>query len=232
MHSPVSIAARIALVRDQIAAAEAKAGRPSQTVQLLAVSKTQPVDALRQAIDAGQRHFAENYLQEALDKIDALEAQPDLTWHFIGPIQSNKTRPLAERFDWIHSVDRLKIAQRLNEQRPAYAPLLNVLIQVNVSDEDTKSGVLLSEVAALADAIAALPRLSLRGLMCIPAPGTDPALQREPFRQLRSLRDALVAAGHTHCTELSMGMSSDYSVAIEEGATFVRIGTDLFGRRS
>jgi len=225
-----SIAERLENLRQRIAAAEAAAGRHPGSVQLLAVSKTQSAARVAEAAAAGQRLFAENYLQEALDKMEALD-DAGLTWHFIGPIQSNKTRPLAERFDWVHSVDRLKIAQRLNDQRPDDLPPLNILIQVNVSGEQSKSGLPLNEVPALAAAISALPRLRLRGLMCIPAPETDPELQRAPFQQLRQLRDGLLAAGHTDCTELSMGMSGDFPAAIMEGATFVRIGTDLFGPR-
>jgi pyridoxal phosphate enzyme (YggS family) len=226
-----SIASRLSVLQQRIATAETEAHRTPGSVQLLAVSKMQDAGKVREAIAGGQRVFAENYLQEALDKMDALQDAGALTWHFIGPIQSNKTRPLAERFDWVHTIDRLKIAQRLNDQRPAERPPLNVLIQVNVSGEDSKSGVAVAEVPALAQAIAALPHLSLRGLMCIPAPQTDPTLQRQPFRQLRELRDQLLATGHTACTELSMGMSSDFPAAIAEGATFVRIGTDLFGSR-
>jgi pyridoxal phosphate enzyme (YggS family) len=226
-----SIATRLATLRQRIAAAEAEASRSPGSVHLLAVSKTQSLDQLREAIAAGQRVFAENYLQEALDKMDALRDAGSLTWHFIGPIQSNKTRPLAERFDWVHTIDRLKIAQRLNDQRPTERPPLNVLLQVNVSGEASKSGVAPAAVPALAAALAALPRLCLRGLMCIPAPEADPALQRRPFQQLRELRDQLLAKGHASCTELSMGMSSDFPAAIAEGATFVRIGTDLFGPR-
>jgi hypothetical protein len=226
-----SIATRLAALRQHIATAEAAAHRAPGSVQLLAVSKMQDASKLRQAIAAGQRMFAENYLQEALDKMDALHDTGPLTWHFIGPIQSNKTRPLADRFDWIHSLDRLKIAQRLNDQRPAGHPPLNVLIQVNVSGEDSKSGLAPAEVPALAAALADLPRLCLRGLMCIPAPQTAPEQQRQPFRQLRELRDQLLATGHRTCTELSMGMSADFPAAITEGATFIRIGTDLFGAR-
>jgi pyridoxal phosphate enzyme (YggS family) len=226
-----SVATRLSTLRQRIAVAEAAAGRPAGAVQLLAVSKTQRVDKLREALAAGLCVFAENYVQEALDKMDALHADGPLTWHFIGPIQSNKTRLLAARFDWIHSLDRLKIAQRLNDQRPADRPPLNVLLEVNVSSEGSKSGVAPETVPALAAALANLPRLCLRGLMCIPAPEADPLRQHAPFRQLRQLRDQLLAAGHSTCTELSMGMSADFPAAIAEGATFIRIGTDLFGPR-
>jgi pyridoxal phosphate enzyme (YggS family) len=227
----ISIASRLSVLQQRIATAEAEARRAPGSVQLLAVSKMQEPGRLREAIAAGQRVFAENYLHEALGKMDALRDAGALTWHFIGPIQSNKTRPLAEHFDWVHTVDRLKIAQRLNDQRPAQHPPLNVLIQVNVSGEGSKSGIAIAEVPTLAAAVAGLPRLRLRGLMCIPEPQADPALQRRPFHQLRELRDQLITNGHTSCTELSMGMSSDFPAAIAEGATFIRIGTELFGPR-
>ncbi|MDR2212123.1 MAG: YggS family pyridoxal phosphate-dependent enzyme [Pseudomonadales bacterium] len=226
-----AIAQRLALLHQRIAAAEAEAGRPPGSVQLLAVSKTQNAARVREALAAGQRVFAENYVQEALDKMAALHEAGVLSWHFIGPIQSNKTRPLAEHFDWIHSIDRLKIAQRLNDQRPTERPPLNVLIEVNVSGEDSKAGAAPADVPALAAAIAALPRLCLRGLMCIPAPASGLDQQRLPFRQLRELRDALLASGHATCTELSMGMSADFPAAILEGATLIRVGTDVFGPR-
>jgi pyridoxal phosphate enzyme (YggS family) len=225
-----NLQAALASVKQRIAGFERKYAREPGSVQLLAVSKSQPAECVRTAYALGQRRFAENYLQEALVKLETL-ADCIIEWHFIGPIQSNKTRELAARFDWVHSVDRLKIAQRLNEQRPAARGLLKVLIQVNLSDEDSKSGVVLSEVPALAQAIATLPQLQLRGLMAIPAPSTDMARQRQVFRQLAQARDQLLAAGHTHCRELSMGMSSDFEAAIAEGATMVRIGTDIFGAR-
>ena len=185
-------------------------------MQLLAVSKTQPLEKVQQAIAAGQLVFAENYLQEALDKMQALD-NPDLTWHFIGPIQSNKTRQIASHFSWVHSVDRLKIAERLSEQRPAELPPLNILLQVNLSEEASKSGVSLQDLPALAKAVQALPRLRLCGLMAIPAPETDFARQRAMFRQLAQARDALREAGFSACTELSMGMSGDFEAAIAEG---------------
>ena len=220
----------LASVKQRIAEFERKYAQEPGSVQLLAVSKTQDAERVRAAFALGQRCFAENYLQEALGKMEAL-ADCAIEWHFIGPIQSNKTRELASRFDWVHSVDRLKIAQRLNEQRPAARGPLNVLIQVNLSAEVSKSGVALNEVTALATAIAGLPQLRLRGLMAIPAPASDLAMQRQVFRRLADLRNQLLADGHAQCRELSIGMSSDFEAAIAEGATMVRIGTDIFGAR-
>ncbi len=217
-------------VRQRIAEFERKYAREPGCVQLLAVSKTQGPERVHAVYELGQHRFAENYLQEALGKMDAL-ADCAIEWHFIGPIQSNKTRDLAARFDWVHSVDRLKIAQRLNEQRPPARGPLNVLIQVNLSDEDSKSGVAVGEVASLAAGIAGMPQLQLRGLMAIPAAATDFAAQRLVFRRLAQARDQLVANGHSGCRELSIGMSSDFEAAIAEGATMVRIGTDIFGAR-
>jgi PLP dependent protein len=225
--NPVSAA--LAAVRQRITESEREYARSPGSVQLLAVSKTHGADKVLSAYAEGQRHFAENYLQEALAKMDLLPA--DITWHFIGPIQSNKTRTLAERFDWVHTVDREKIAQRLDEQRPADRPPLNVLLQVNVSGEASKSGVALTELPELAAHVSRLPRLKLRGLMAIPAPATDFATQRQAFRQLADARALLLAQGHVSCTELSMGMSQDMRAAIAEGATLVRIGTDIFGAR-
>lgn len=193
---------------------------------LLAVSKTQPAEAIREAFDAGLRDFGENYLQEALEKQADLADLP-LRWHFIGPIQSNKTKAIAEHFDWVHSVDRLKIAQRLSEQRPDALGPLNICIQVNVSGEASKSGCSPEAVAALAETIATLPRLRLRGLMTIPAPTENPVEQRQAFARLRRLKETLGADLDT----LSMGMSQDLEAAIAEGATWVRIGTALFGAR-
>ena len=201
-------------------------GRP---VGLVAVSKTQAAGRLREAFAAGLRVFGENYLQEALAKQQAL-ADLAIEWHFIGPLQSNKTRAVAEHFAWVHSVDRLRLAQRLSDQRPPDMPPLQVCLQVNVSGEASKSGVAPAELAALAHAVADLPGLRLRGLMAIPEPTPDQALLRARFRQLRELRDGLAAAGLPLDT-LSMGMSADYAVAIEEGATLVRIGALLFGAR-
>ncbi|MEB2327618.1 MAG: YggS family pyridoxal phosphate-dependent enzyme [Pseudomonas sp.] len=221
-----TIANNIAKVAARIREAAQAAGREPSTVGLLAVSKTQPASAVREAFAAGLADFGENYLQEALEK-QALLADVPLTWHFIGPIQSNKTKPIAEHFAWVHSVDRLKIAQRLSDQRPAHLPPLNVCLQVNVSDEQSKSGCSESEARELVAAISALPRLHLRGLMCIPAPSDDPAAQRAAFARLRRLRDELDPRMDT----LSMGMSQDLEAAIAEGATWVRIGTALFGAR-
>ena len=228
-HAP-NLQTALASVKQRIGEFERKYAREPGSVQLLAVSKTQSGERVRAACALGQHRFAENYLQEALAKQDLLR-DCTIEWHFIGPIQSNKTRDLAHNFDWVHSVDRLKIAQRLNEQRPAERGPLKVLIQVNLSNEDSKSGISIDEASALAAAIAALPRLQLRGLMAIPAPSTDMARQRQLFRLLAQARDQLLAAGHTHCRELSMGMSSDFEAAIAEGATMVRIGTDIFGAR-
>lgn len=216
-----------------IAAAARAAGRDPASVQLLAVSKTFGADAVIAAADAGQRAFGENYLQEALDKQQAVQAlRPDLAldWHFIGPIQSNKTRPVAEHFAWAHAVDREKIARRLSEQRPAHWPPLNICLQVNVSGEDSKSGVAPAELPALAQVVATLPRLRLRGLMAIPEPADDAEEQRKPFAQLRALQQQLHAIGIETDT-LSMGMSADMPAAIAEGATIVRIGTAIFGKR-
>jgi PLP dependent protein len=226
-----SIGSNLQEVRQRIATTCERAGRDAKEVTLLAVSKTFDVEAVREAHAAGQRAFGENYVQEALEKIAALAPlRSQLEWHLIGPLQSNKTRPVAEAFDWVHTVDRLKIAQRLSEQRPAYLPPLQVCLQVNVSGEDSKSGVAPAELPALARAVAGLPRLRLRGLMSIPEPAEDPAAQRAPHRALRELRAALNAQGFTLDT-LSMGMSADLEAAVSEGATLVRIGTALFGRR-
>jgi len=226
-----SIAGNLQQVRGRIEAACAVAQRPVQTVTLLAVSKTFPADAVREAHAAGQRAFGENYVQEALEKIQALAAlRSVLEWHLIGPLQSNKTRAVAEAFDWVHSVDRLKIAQRLSEQRPPEAPPLNVCLQVNISGEASKSGVPPAEVSALAHAVARLPRLKLRGLMAIPEPAGDFAAQRAPHRALRELMQRLQAEGLALDT-LSMGMSADLEAAVAEGATIVRVGTAIFGSR-
>lgn len=207
------------------------AGRPVDSVTLLAVSKTFPASAVRDAFDAGCRQFGENYVQEALDKIAALaDLRSQITWHLIGPLQSNKTRPVAEAFDWVHSVDRLKIAQRLSEQRPAHLPPLQVCLQVNISGEASKSGLAAVEVPAVAHAVAALPRLRLRGLMAIPEPAGDTSAQRAPHRALRELLAALNDTGLSLDT-LSMGMSADLEAAVAEGTTIVRVGTAIFGGR-
>jgi len=197
---------------------------------LLAVSKTFSSDMVREAYRAGQTCFAESYVQEALGKIAALQ-DLDIKWHYIGPIQSNKTRAIAENFAWVHSVDRLKIAERLSEQRPAHLPPLQVCMQVNISREKTKSGVLPNEASGLAHATAKLPGLILRGLMAVPAPSDEPAALRRPFAQLRKLRDDLNRQG-LELDTLSMGMSHDFPAAIAEGATIVRIGTAIFGKRN
>ncbi|MFI4939685.1 MAG: YggS family pyridoxal phosphate-dependent enzyme [Burkholderiales bacterium] len=228
-----SIPQNLQVVHAQIIAAAQSAGRDPQTISLLAVSKTFGADAVMEAASAGQVAFGENYLQEALDKIEAIRVvQPDLLleWHFIGPIQSNKTRPISERFDWVHSVEREKVAQRLAEQRPAHLPPLNVCLQVNVSGEASKSGVAPGELIALAQAVSGMPRLKLRGLMAIPEQSGTFELQRGPFRQLRQLFDALCAQGLALDT-LSMGMSADMNAAIAEGATIVRVGSAIFGKR-
>lgn len=221
-----TIAENSATVLERIAAASRTAGRDPATVGLLAVSKTKPAAALREAAAAGLRDFGENYLQEALDKQPALADLP-LVWHFIGPIQSNKTRAIACHFDWVHSVDRLKIAQRLAEQRPPERGPLNICLQVNVSGEASKSGCHPDDLPALAAAVSQLPNLRLRGLMAIPEPIEDPASQRAAFARLRTLSEALNLGLDT----LSMGMSQDLEAAIAEGATWVRVGTALFGAR-
>ena len=204
--------------------------RPPDSVQLLAVSKTRPATAIAALAAAGQRRFGENYLQEALDKMAELKAL-NLEWHFIGPIQANKTRSIAEHFAWVHSVDRLKIAERLNAQRPAALPPLNICLEVNIDREPSKHGLDESQITEVAQAAAALPRLRLRGLMAIPAPVSDFERQRQPFARLRELRDRLNAEGLALDT-LSIGMSDDLEAAIAEGATLVRIGTALFGPRA
>ncbi len=229
----MTISAHLAQVRERIGRTAQDAGRDPASITLLAVSKTFGPEAVIEAANAGQREFGENYVQEALEKIEAVKVQrPDLNliWHFIGPLQSNKTRPVAEKVDWVHAVDRLKIAQRLSDQRPDNLPALNICLQVNVSGEVTKSGVAPDELLALAAQVAALPRLRLRGLMAIPEPIDDPVLQRKPFVLMRQLQQQLKQAGIDTDT-LSMGMSSDMTAAIAEGATIVRIGTAIFGQR-
>ncbi|HLY97126.1 MAG: YggS family pyridoxal phosphate-dependent enzyme [Sideroxydans sp.] len=224
-----AILSNLQATREAIAQAAKAAHRDVAEVRLLAVSKTFPASAVREAYRSGQTAFGENYLQEALAKIEATRDLP-LEWHFIGPIQSNKTRAIAENFAWVHSVDRLKIAERLSEQRPLQLPPLNICLQVNVSGEDSKSGVAPAEVLQLAPAIARLPRLRLRGLMTIPAPAAGKAAQRVPFAQMRALLVQLNTQGMSLDT-LSMGMSDDYAAAIQEGATIVRIGSAIFGAR-
>ena len=219
----------IAKVRSRVRESAEKCQRQESDILLLAVSKTRTADDIRRAVDCGLRHFGENYLQEALDKIAQLE-DLDLVWHFIGPLQSNKTRPIATHFDWVHSVDRAKIARRLNDQRPEELPPLNICLQVNVSGEDSKSGVSPAELPALVSTIAGLPRLHLRGLMAIPAPSDDIARQHANFSQLRHLLEE-VRPMAADADTLSMGMSGDLEAAIAEGATIVRVGTDIFGPR-
>jgi hypothetical protein len=228
-----SIPDKLQAVRDSIVSAARAVARDPQQVQLLAVSKTFDAHVVLEAVQAGQIAFGENYLQEALDKMAELRIlalNKVLEWHFIGPIQSNKTKPIAEHFDWVHTVEREKIAQRLSDQRPASLPPLNICLQVNISGEASKSGVAPEEALALAQAVVALPRLRLRGLMAIPEPAATLAAQRLPFRQLRELSDSLQRQGLALDT-LSMGMSADMVAAIAEGATIVRVGSAIFGHR-
>ena len=243
LMGPQNLPERLAEVRERIKKAAGEAGRPVDSITLLGITKGHPASLLHSAAQAGVREFGESYLQEALDKMAALaklrpqvEPEPQqaggtgLTWHFIGRLQSNKTRPVAESFAWVHAVDRLKIAQRLAEQRPYYAPPLNVCLQVNVAGEDSKGGVSLSELPALATRVATLPRLKLRGLMCLPPEESDPIRQRHWFGLLRQALEQLNASGLALDT-LSMGMSGDLEAAIHEGSTLVRVGTALFGAR-
>jgi len=225
-----SIQHNLQQLRQRIRAAATQCGRDPEEVTLLAVSKTKPASAVEEAIAAGQLAFGENYVQEGVEKIEALAAHPQVEWHFIGPLQSNKSRLVAEHFAWCHTVDRLKIAQRLNDQRPDALPPLNVLIQVNISDENSKSGIMLEDLPELAQQVAALPRLQLRGLMAIPAPESDYARQlavcqrmADAFRQLKQR--------YPDVDTLSLGMSDDMEAAIAAGSTMVRIGTALFGAR-
>ncbi|MFA7399260.1 MAG: YggS family pyridoxal phosphate-dependent enzyme [Sideroxydans sp.] len=224
-----AILSNLQATREAIAKAAIEAHRAVSDVHLLAVSKTFPAEAIREAYQGGQRAFGENYLQEALNKMVLLHDLP-LEWHFIGPIQSNKTRPIAEHFAWVHGVDRLKVAQRLSDQRPANLPLLNICLQVNVSGEGSKSGVAMNEAAQLAQEISRLPRLKLRGLMSIPAPASGETEQRVAFAKMRVLLQELNQQGLSLDT-LSMGMSHDFAAAIKEGATIVRVGTAIFGAR-
>jgi len=226
----VTIASNLQAVRTRIERAAHAAGRHAGAIELVAVSKTFPAGSIEQAYAAGQQAFGENFAQEAVEKITRLGHLP-LVWHFLGPIQSNKTTLIATQFQWVHSVEREKIVQRLNAARPEGLPPLNVCIQVNVSGEATKSGVGSEDAARLADAVARLPRLRLRGLMAIPEPTSDTALQRQRFALLRELKDQLAARGHALDT-LSMGMSDDLEAAIAEGATIVRVGTAIFGSRT
>ena len=225
-----AIADNLQAVQARISHAAAAVGRSPESVRLLAVSKTWPLSCVVDAAEAGQRAFGENYVQEGIDKIAAISGR-NLEWHFIGPLQSNKTKPVAEHFDWVHSIERLKIAERLSAQRPAYLSPLQVCVQVNVSGETSKSGCAPCDALALCRAVAALPGLQLRGLMAIPEPVDDPQAQRLPFRQLRELSEQIRAAGLPLDT-LSMGMSHDLEAAVAEGATIVRIGTAIFGERN
>ena len=228
----ISIADNLEKAGHRIREATLAAGRDPASVSLLAVSKKQPVERLREAAEQGQTAFGENYLQEALEKMTALADIRGLSWHFIGPIQSNKTRDIARHFDWVHSVDRLKTARRLSEQRGAEQPPLNLCLQVNIDEEPTKSGVHPGETVALGTELAALPNVVLRGLMAIPDPGNSPEAQRKRFRALAALLDELRrSVDNEDLDTLSMGMSDDLELAIAEGATIVRIGTAIFGPR-
>jgi PLP dependent protein len=243
LMGPQNLPERLAEVRDRMEKAALAAGRRVDSITLLGITKGQPAVAIHDATRAGVTDFGESYLQEALEKIAAVEQlrtqaappgaprEPQLTWHFVGRLQSNKTRPVAEGFAWAHAVDRLKIAERLAEQRPYYAAPLNICLQVNVAGEESKGGVGFTELPALAAAVAALPRLKLRGLMCLPPEEEDPARQRHWFGKLREALQRLNASGLALDT-LSMGMSGDLEAAILEGATIVRIGTALFGPRA
>ncbi|MFT4289777.1 YggS family pyridoxal phosphate-dependent enzyme [Enterobacter sp.] len=226
------IAHNLAQVRDKISAAATRCGRAPEEVTLLAVSKTKPASAIAEAIAAGHRAFGENYVQEGVDKIRYFQelGNSDLQWHFIGPLQSNKSRLVAEHFDWCHTLDRLRIATRLSEQRPAGLAPLNVLIQINISDENSKSGIALNELDTLAAEVAALPRLTLRGLMAIPAPESSYERQFAVAQQMAVAFEALKARYSTVDT-LSLGMSDDMEAAIAAGSTMVRIGTAIFGAR-
>jgi len=228
------------VISDNINAIQTKIANAKQTaqrqdnVQLLAVSKTKPIALIQQAFDQGLTHFGENYVQESVEKIQQIRQDNHfdrpLTWYFIGPLQSNKTRPVAEYFDWVQSVDRLKIAERLNQQRPEAMPNLNICLQVNISGESSKSGTTLSDVMALAEQVQQLPRLTLRGMMAIPQKTDDPALLQQQFSALRDIYQQLQSK-YPHIDTLSMGMSGDLEQAIACGSTMVRIGTDIFGAR-
>ncbi len=226
----MDIQSRLSTVRRRIEEAMRRYDRAPGSVRLLAVSKTRTPDEIRQALAAGQSHFGESYLQEALEKIHALR-DIDAVWHFIGRVQSNKTRPIAEKFDWVHSIDSLKQALRLNDQRPDGLSPLNICLQINIDQEQSKGGIALEDARSLVREIGALPRLRLRGLMTLPAPAQDLETQRLPFRRLRELRDA-IATPELPLDTLSMGMSDDLEAAVAEGATIVRIGTAIFGPRN
>lgn len=226
-----TIASKLQLVQSRILQACLKVDRSPDGVVLLAVSKTFPAAAVREAFQTGQRRFGENYVQEALDKMAELaDLRAQIEWHLIGPLQSNKTRVVAEHFDWVHTVDRLKIAQRLSEQRPVHLPPLQVCIQVNTSGEASKSGVEPAQAMALAQAVAQLPHLQLRGVMALPAPSNDASTQHQALKTIRSLFDDMRSQGLTLDT-LSMGMSADLEAAVEQGSTMVRIGSAIFGQR-
>ena len=216
-------------IQDLLAKAAVDAGRSPERIRLLAVSKKKPPEAILEAYAAGQREFGENFVQEAVAKIAAVN-RDDIIWHFIGHLQANKTRAVAAQFQWVHTIDRLKIARRLSEQRPHYGSDLNVCIEVNIDGEDNKAGVAVTAVAELAAAVAELPRVRLRGLMCLPAIRDDFAAQRQPFARLRELLESLNRSG-LQLDTLSMGMTADYAAAIQEGATMVRVGTAIFGAR-
>ncbi len=226
----IRVTENLRVIRDLLAKASNDAGRSDLAVKLLAVSKKQPVSAVLAAAEAGQRDFGENFVQEGLDKI-AAAGRDDLIWHFVGHLQTNKTRAVAGHFDWVHTVDRLKTAQRLSQQRPDRMSDLNICLQVNIDNEAGKSGVAAAEVLTLARSVSALPRIKLRGLMCLPAMRSEFEQQREPFARLRELLAQIKADG-IEVDTLSMGMSGDYAAAIYEGSTIVRIGTAIFGARS
>ena len=223
-------AERLKKVQQHILQAAKNAGRTTDNIRLIAVSKTKPASDIEETYFAGQREFGENYLQEAIEKVNQLQHLSDIKWHFIGAIQSNKTRAIAEHFDWVHSVDRIKIARRLGEQRPAEKPPLNICLQVNLCNEENKAGIALDEVAELAKEVSQVSHIRLRGLMAIPLNTSDPEKQKHHFRQLRNSLDQLNKKGFDLDT-LSMGMSNDMEAAIAEGATMIRIGTAIFGKR-
>jgi pyridoxal phosphate enzyme (YggS family) len=226
----IGVTENLALIKDLLAFSAVEAGREPDAVTLLAVSKKQPVSSILAAAAAGQHDFGENFVQEGLEKI-ALTKDRNLIWHYIGHLQTNKTRLVAENFDWVHTIDNLKTARRLNDQRPDALGPLNICLQVNVDGEDSKSGIAPEALPELAAAVSAMPSLSFRGLMCLPAVRTDLEAQREPFARLRKMAESLSDNGYRMDT-LSMGMSGDYKAAIMEGATIVRIGTALFGSRT